>query len=173
MAAPANYYYPEEIASWWRDLFRADLKAELSLKDIKTGNLADFPAPKDLATAAPSVFVSPADFTTEFTTVNGLVLSTIYRIRVVYLGRIPEVAGGAGPTIEGERSKIRRFADEITQNLRMATFAQTNCQILYATPSMVPLRPAEDSLVGQVNAQVVAAALDLVVYAITTVPQIP
>ena len=169
----ANLFYPEDIASWWRDRFRTDLKAELGLKDIKTGNLRDFPAPKDLTTVCPSVFVSPADFTTKLTTVNGGVYSVEYHIRVVYVGRIPEVAAGAGPTIESERSKIRRFADCICLNHRMdaaPALALTNFQSYFATPSMVPLRPEEDSLVAQVNAQVVAVALDLLVQGIVVVP---
>lgn len=169
MAAPSHYYYPEEIANWWRNLWRTDLKAELGLKDIKTGSLVDFPAPKDLTTAAPSVFVSPAMFASKLTTVNGAVYTVDYTIRVVYLGRIPE---DGATTIESERAKIRRFADSIVSNYRMdaaPALALANFQNYFATPSMVPLRPEEDKLVAQVNAQIVAAALELVVTGLITV----
>lgn len=157
MAAPR--LHETLIAERIVELIDQNLSSPMGLKVVTIGALEFFPALETLGDNVPAVFVKPSPSTNLERITTGQTYRIVYNFRIVFVSSF-------GPNQEIVRSKTvdgQKIAELLIDNVDLGQLSIPNGQVLFSTLRTIEWEPPEDNLVGSINADITAVALNFTV----------
>lgn len=151
---PQNLHTIEIIEELER-LFETNLKTALSLKTVIKSGL-EFEPFQALADRVPCIFIKP-EKDTDFEFIHvGQSYQVTYRFRVIYVRSIVQNS-------EVWKQKVNdaeQIVQELIDNIQLSALTLTDGQVLWTIPRRIEWEPPEDAFVAEINADLVAVAIE-------------
>jgi hypothetical protein len=156
---PAPRLHETLIAERIIQLIDQNLSSSMGLKVVTMGALDFFPALPNLMDNVPAVFVKPSPSTNLERITTGQTYRIVYNFRLVFV----KAFGPNEQVIRDKTIETQKIGELLIDNVELGQLSLPNGQVLSSLLKQIEWDPPEDNWVGNINADLTAAALNFTV----------